>query len=181
MFKIMYRITEDVQYINSLDKETFDKESDFEGFFAMDFNGNLYGHYHENPLGEYEKGWALITNWFTSLLKAYLALESLGYVAVSDIESYNTWIELKVGSQVLIASIIEAEKEDGMNEIRTEPFESYNYGEWYNIPINLKDFKNELVERASQYLGEIAKVNPILLESRRLENLNKLIFKVKDN
>lgn len=181
MFTIMYRITEDVQYMKSLDKETFDNESDFEGFFALDFCGNLYGHYHNNPLGKDEKGWALITNWFISLLRAYLELEALGYVAVSDIESYNTWIEFKLCSETLMASIIEAEKEDGMHEVHTKPFKVYNYGEWSNISISLKGFKNELVEKSSQYLCEIAKVNQKLLKSRRMQNLNELILEVKNN
>jgi hypothetical protein len=176
----MYRITEDVKYIKSLDKDTFDKESDFEGFFELDFNGNIYGYYHENPLGDDEKGWALITNWFTSLLRAYLKLESSGYAAVSDIESYNTWIEFKVHSQKLIASIIEAEKADGMLEILTEPFEDYIYGEWRNISIKLMNFKNELVEKASRYLDEVAIINQKLLESRRIQNLYELILEVKN-
>lgn len=181
MFRIMYRITEDVQYMKSLDKGTFDNESDFEGFFALDISGNLYGHYHENPLGKDEKGWALITNWFTSLLRAYLELEELGYAAINDIESYNTWIEFKVCSKALIASIIEAEKEDGMQEVHTKPFKVYNYGEWSNISISLEDFKNELVEKSSQYLCEIANINKKLLESRRIQNLNELIQEVKNN
>lgn len=62
------------------------------------------------------------------LLKTYLELKKSKYVALNDIVSYNTWIEFKFNLDTLAVSIIEAEKQDGMTEIHTKPFKSFNYG-----------------------------------------------------
>lgn len=181
MFQILYRLTDDIKYLKTLDEEAFDVEGDFEGFFALNFDGNYYGYYHDNPLKENEKGDELITNWFISLLEAYVELQLTNYVAVSDIDSFNTWLEFKKQGEMVSVSIVEAEKEDGSTEIRTKPFENYAYGRWNNIGLELEDFRTELINKASQYFEEIVSINLRLLKSRRIIKLNDLILKVKQN
>jgi hypothetical protein len=181
MFIINYRITEDIKYLKSLELEIFDNNSDLEGFFSMTFNNKSYGYYHDNPLREEENGWDLITNWFSLLLNAYLELIVTKYVAISDIESYNSWIELKMEDDKVVVNIIETEKEDGMEEITTKPFNEFKYGDWNNVLIELKDFKEELILKTKKYLNEIAAINPKLLESRRMKNIKELLLKVENS
>lgn len=179
MVKILYRLTEDIEYLKSLDAKLFDNESDLEGFFALNFDGNLYGYYHNNPLKENERGTELITNWFVSLLQAFLVFQKTKYVAVNDIESFNTWIEFKMEEDQILVSIVEAEKEDGSMEFRTVPFERFNYGRWKNIRLDVKEYHNQLVLSTSRYLTEISNINVLLLQSKRIKKLNSLIFEVK--
>lgn len=179
MFRIRYRITEDINYLKTLNADDFDNESDIEGFFEMEFEGNIYGYYHDKPLQNGETGFDLLTNWFESLLKTCLNIKITNYIAINDIESFNTWIEFKLVSDILIVSIIKADKEEGIFEIRTEPFSNYNYGEWSNIIISFEEFKNEVISKSMQYLKEINRINMHLMYSKRIINLNNLVLEVK--
>lgn len=181
MFEILYRLTEDIQYLKALDAEKYNIESDVEGFFSLNFNGNYYGYYHDNSLKKNEKGDELLTNWFISLLVAYLKLQLTNYVAINDIDSFNAWIELKKQGRMIIASLIEAEKQNGATEIKTKPFDNYVYGRWHNVEVQIEDFRTETIKKASQYFEEIVSINPKLSKSRRMVKLSFLISEVQQN
>ncbi len=177
MFEITYRITTSLDYIKSLDENIFDKDGDFEGFICLNFNGNIYGYCPDRPLFDDETGWDLISIWFESLLSAVAILNTSSYVAVSDIDAYETWIEFKREDETVYASIVRADK-NGMSCVASSPLENSQYGEWNNIPVSYIEFKNEILKKAKQYVDEIALVNQKLLKSSRLSKIGNLILEM---
>jgi len=181
LFTVNYRITTDANHIRTLSRREFDMGGDLEGFFELDFDGHTYGYCHNRPLQEGERGFELLTNWFSSLLSAYLALHEADYAAISDIESFNTWIELKTDPNNpfnLSASVIRAKKWDGSTYIATRPITNYTYGEWRGVVISQKEFRSESVIKSLRYRNEILAVNPGLSKSERLLELDGLIQKL---
>lgn len=181
MFQIKYRIIEDMKILKQWDGSTFDKEGDLEGFFQLQFNDKNYGYYHDRELRDGETGFDLITHWFEMLIKVYLALETSKYVALSDIESFNTWLEFKrISSQILEVSIIECDKNDIAEAIVTNHFDDYTYSDWKNIQITLEDFQEEILHKSNLYIDDIRSINSKLLESKRILNLKSLIDRINN-
>ncbi len=181
MFQIKYRIIEDMKALKQWDASTFDKESDLEGFFQLQFDDKHYGYFHDRELRDGEVGFDLITHWFEMLIKVYLALETSKYVALSDIESFNTWLEFKrTNNQTLEVSIIECDKSNIVEAIVTRCFEEYTYSDWKNMSILLEDFKEEILNKSNLYIDEIRNINSKLLESKRILNLQSLIDKINN-
>lgn len=174
MFRIRYRITEKPEYIKSLGKQGFD-QGDLEGFFEMNFNENKYGYFHDRPLDEGEQGSELLTNWFSSVLEAFIVLQKSDYVAISDIDSFNTWIELKKTSNIIVTSIVKAEKGNGTSNLSEVPMESYNYGEWKNILIYADEFGSEIIGKTRQYLQELESFSEEISCSHRFLELHGLL------
>lgn len=181
MFEIKFRIIEDEALLKEWDASTFDYEGDLEGFFALNFNNKLYGYYHDKVLKAGEMGFELITQWFENLIKVGIMLKSCNYVALSDIESYNTWIEFKlVNKDKLLISIIENDKKDGLDAIVTTQFKEYSYSEWRNVLISLEEFKEEAIKQAKYYIECVKEINPKLVESNRIIDLRLLIEKISN-
>ncbi|MCK4259208.1 MAG: hypothetical protein KAX49_09525 [Halanaerobiales bacterium] len=179
MFEIKYRIIENIGMLKEWDASTFDEEGDVEGFFQLNFNGNYYGYYHNRELKNGETGFDLITHWFEMLIKVYLVLKTSKYVVLSDIESFNTWLEFKLRSKKdLEVSIIEYDKKDEVDAIVTSQFDKYTFSDWKNISISVKDFKEEIFKQSNLYVEELNNINPKLLESKRISNLKSLIYKI---
>lgn len=179
MFEIVYRITDKIQYLRTLNENSFDDGGDIEGFFEIRINDNSYGYYHANPLGDDEAGWYAISDWFNKLVLVYQKLSETNYVALNDTDSYNIWIEFKMDNGNLLLSIVEAEKEDGTAEIMLTPFEKFKYGEWSMITLKQTDFANELNAKISAYLDEINKINAKLLKNKNINALSRFISENK--
>lgn len=180
MFEILYRITDKTDELITLD-ENFDGGGDIEGFFAINVNGNFYGHYHGNPLKEGEEGWDLLTGWFARLILAYQKLCDSDYVAVNNIESYNSWIEFKRKQEWIIVSIVEVEKPSGTMEVELIPLKKIVYGEWHSESIKLTEFHDELVNKASMYLDEIHEINAKLLSNKYIAEVNMWVSQNQKN
>ena len=132
MFELLYRITDKREYLETLNEKSFDEGGDIEGFFAINVNGNYYGHCHYSPLVDDEHGWHLISEWFINFVLVYQNLNRTNYVALNDIESFNMWIEFKKDHDLISVSIVEKNKEDGVTEFQSTPLKDFNYGEWSN-------------------------------------------------
>lgn len=180
MFEIKFRITDELGIIGDWDADTFDREGDLEGFFAINFNGHLYGYHHENELQEGEVGFELLTHWFEMLIKVYINLNNSKYVALSDIESYNTWLEFKLEDGELLVSVIENENKAGLGAIITSPFETYTYSDWKNVQVSKAEFKNELVIKANEYINSVGNINQNLLHSKRMQQLILLLDQINN-
>lgn len=181
MFEIKFRIIEDEALLKEWDAITFDLEGDLEGFFALKINNKSYGYYHDNVLKDGEVGFELITQWFENLINVSIMLKNSNYVALSDIESYNTWIEFKlINKDNLLISIIENDKKDGFNAIVTTKFKEYSYSEWRNASITLEEFEEEVISKTESYINCIININPKLIESKRIINLRLLIEKINN-
>lgn len=180
MFQIKYRIVDNIDMLKEWSKNIFDNEGDLEGFFQMNFNGKHYGYYHKKDIKVGEQGFYLITHWFEMLIKVYLAFEISAYVALSDIESFSTWIEFKrIDKDTLEVSIIECEKNE-VDPIVIKQFDKYTYSDWKNAKIKLKDFKDEIVKKSNLYIEELRRINSKLLESKRISNLKLLLDQINE-
>ena len=106
MFEIKYRLVLDMNEINSMSLEEFDKEyDDLEGIIELNFNGSKIGETFEGEITEemYEVGcfqdeW--VTLWFRNLIKAAKLLVSNNYVMFSEIEA-PVWIELTKSNNLI--------------------------------------------------------------------------------
>ncbi len=180
MFKIKYRIIADVEEMKKWDAKRFDVEGNLEGFFEMEFNDNIYGYYHNNPLQKGEEGFELIIRWFELLLESYLLLQKGSYIAISDIESYKSWIEfIKKGKKINV-SIIENENKVGLDAIVTKSFKKYRYADWSNEEISIEEFKNELIKKANSLIDDVRQINHLFIESKTILNLFSLLNQIID-
>ena len=102
-------------------------------------------------------------------------LKKFVYVALSDVESYNTWIEFKKINNNLIVSIIENEQKNQYGYIVTEPFTRCTYSDWNNVTITLNEFKSELIRKTQSYLNEVGVINPAFIKSKRIQKLIDLL------
>lgn len=143
------------------------------GHFRIDFNHtNSYGYFHDRPLQDGEMGLESILTWFELLVEATLAISKENFVLLDVIESNNTWIQfVKVSADEIDVSIIKATKQAGGGFISTSPLDQYEYGEWKNIRINERQFKNELVTKAKQFVGELESINKIFLVTTPIVSL----------
>ena len=124
MFEIKYRLVLDMNEINSMSLEEFDKEyNDLEGIIELNFNGSKIGETFEGEITEemYEAGcfqgeW--VTFWFTNLIKVVNLLVNNNYVIFSEIEA-PLWIELtKSNNLIKVRELREVyHKIEGMEDI----------------------------------------------------------------
>lgn len=147
MFKIEYKII-------SNDYDDFIGQN---GFFRMLCNGFAYGEiYHEELESVMDK--VSIVDWFERLIKVIEHLNKSNYVALSDTESYNTWIEFKKRDENLVISIIQAKKEDGSHDIEYQ-LNNTEDGEWVNQIVSYKQLYEEILSKAKEYLEYIISQN----------------------
>jgi len=195
MFEILYRILQTNEDLEELDETSFDMGGDVLGFFAINVNGYHHGHYHNYPLQPSEFWSEEISYWFISLIRAFHELNHSGYVLVNEVDSFNTWIELKKIQDMVTVNLIKAEKPCGTTEstdLRLTPLEKFEYSAWYveyvkdgkacselvdrrDESVKLSRFRAELLRKASQYLDELREINPKLLGNRIIAELEMLV------
>ena len=126
MFEIRYRINEN---FITLDEDGF-MDDNILGFFEINVNGNCYGYYHIEPFRDSDCLWEYISDWFVDLIRAHQELNNSGYVAISDINSHNSWIEFKKIQDMVQISIIRVKTAlDDKMVILDKPLEEYQKGE----------------------------------------------------
>lgn len=106
MFELNYRI------INS----EYDDFTGQNGFFQFNCNGFLYGEMYPEELEEIMDN-VSVFDWFERLIRVVENLITKEYVALSDVESYNLWIEFNKKKDDLEISIVCAEKPDGSKDL----------------------------------------------------------------
>ena len=158
MFKIRYKI------INS-DYDDFVGQN---GFFQLECNGYLYGEIYpiefENVMDKVS-----IYDWFERLIRVSFNILKKNYVVLSDVESYNTWIEFKKENKNLIISIVQACK-DSTKDIEYHLIKT-KYGEWYGQKVLLYQFIEEVTFNANKYIKYVICHN----------KTNKTFKKLKDD
>jgi len=192
VFELLFRITDNIEDLATLDENEFDMGGDISGFFAINVNGYHYGHHHGYPLQPGELDYECITDWFLSLAGAYQELNHSGYVLLSNMDSPNSWIEFRKIQDTVEINLIDAEKPNGTTDLRITPLDKFKYSTWYvqfvkegkhhealvdrrNESVKLSRFRAELIRKASQYLEELHEINPKLLGNKRIAELASLI------
>lgn len=180
LFNINYRIVMNMDEIASWSVKKFDDEGDLQGFFEMVFKGHSYGYYHSRPLGDDERGFDSITNWFERLLNLYILLRTNNYVAISDTNSYIKWLQfVKVEPADVEVSLIDNENKSWLSDIVTTTFNQMTYSDWKGVVISLEELKTEIILKTELYIEELRDINKKLLYSNRIKILTDLLQKVK--
>jgi len=182
MFKIKYRITDTTKELKNLSKQEIEEGGPIEGYFQLITNNKTHGYINEGLLKTGEEGWELITNWLEQLLTMLILLkEGHNYVVIDEIESYNTWIEFKQSKKEKISiSIIHAEKKEGKGYIQTMPPENIVPSDWANEEVSYDQMHHEIINKATQYIAEVDKINPQLANGATFVRLKELLRKAKN-
>lgn len=163
MFKLDYRIVH----------SEYDDFVGQNGFLQIKCNECKYGEIYPKEL-EMVMDKISLYDWFERLARVIKYLMTKDYVVLSDVESYNTWIEFHRKNEEVVISIVKAEKEQGSQDIEFSLKES-NAGEWADQVINFSQFKTEIIEKAREYTEIIIANNAENLDITKLkENLDTL-------
>jgi len=149
MFEIIYKI------INK------DYEQDIkgtEGFFQIRCNEKMYGEFYSAEIEKFMDT-VEISRWMNWFLQIVYDLRSKNYILLSDIESYNTWIEFKRKDDIVLVSIISADKPQGSTAIEYEHMPNTTYPDWNNEEISYYQFECEVIKKAKKYLKELNLLN----------------------
>lgn len=144
MFEIDYRIVH----------SEYDDFEGQHGFFQIKCNGYIYGEMYPKEVEEIMDKVSLY-DWFERLTKVIKNLMTKNYVALSDVESYNTWIVFQKRNEEVIISIVKVKKEQGSHDIEfvlKEP----EAGEWTNQIISFERLKGEVIEKGREYIKNIS-------------------------
>ena len=155
MFEIAYRIVH----------SEYDDFMGQHGFFQIKCNDYIYGEMYPREI-ESVMAKVSLYDWFERLAKVIKNLMTKDFVALSDVESYNTWIAFQRRNEEVIISIAKAKKEQGSHDIEfflTKP----EAGEWTNQAISFEQMKQEIVEKGKEYIKNIESANKehILVDS----------------
>lgn len=169
MFKIEYRIV-----ISEFEDDIFGKN----GFIKFSNNSHSYGDIYPKEI-EQHMGVESIYYWLTYFMQAAIELEDKNYVLISDIESYNTWLEIERRTDIIYTSVIHADKPVGTTAVEFSPVPNIKYTDWKRQDTSFMQFKREVMENAKKYYTEISELNSINSEHRFIQTylayLNKLI------
>ncbi|AOK92154.1 hypothetical protein [Paenibacillus polymyxa] len=176
MFEIKYRIIVDESYWKSLNLEQIEIEGGIEGFFLLILHSVEYGYYHNRELAKGEQGFDIISTWLSNLLEVSLLIDDTKYVAIRDTESYNTWLEfISVNNEILVSMI---QSDNFISQyVITKPLEHRIYPEWRDITVKKEDFTKEVINKTTDFIAELALINPSLRLSQRIVQLESFLNK----
>lgn len=183
MFKINFRIVDDFQELKNIKKKEFDfQDRHIYGFFQVCFGKHIEGsYYHENMLSEYEVGDELIDNWLSNLLDTliYLKIKS-EYIAFSQIETINKWLEFKKIDENIVINI----GIDFNNKITSLFLFSdknlFLYLSPLNYTIKWTDLKNIIVYEVNKFFNELKKINKNILDTNIIIRLKSKLIKLQN-
>ena len=164
MFKLEYRIV-------------LSDDDDFEGqngFLQIKCNDYKYGEMYPKEL-ETVMDKVSLFDWFERLIKVVKYLMTEDYVVLSDVESYNIWIEFQKSSEEVMISVVKAKKELGTQDIEFilgEPVER----EWTVSQISYNQLKMEVVNKASEYIAYVVANNKSSSIDKIKEELEKILL-----
>lgn len=147
MFELDYRIV----------RSEYDDFMGQHGFFQIKCNGYTYGEIYPKQIEEVMDKVCLY-DWFERLARVMRNLMTKNYVVLSDVESYNTWIEFQKRDGDVIISVVKATKEPGSHDIEFE-LKGLESGEWTNQTVYFEQFKEEIIKKGREYIQNIFSIN----------------------
>lgn len=128
------------------------------GFLQVKCNGFAYGEIYAEEIEKYIFPDSLY-DWMERFVRVCICLMTEVYVVLSDVESYNTWIEFKKRGDKLSISLIEAKKEEGTHDIEFH-LDDRRPGEWTDQIIDFQQFKGEIIQKGKAYLKTALRYDP---------------------
>lgn len=177
MFKINYRIVDEIDELKSMDANFFDANYEhISGFIEILFGEQKEGcYYHENPLQKGEVGGEFIDWWLKLVVDVINCLPEKKYVAFQEPETFNRWLEFKLEGDNVIIDIAIDKTESNVGSFITEPYNGFCYVEPMNFAVEFTQFKKEVISTASRFIAELENINPWLLKTKMVsEMLNRL-------
>ncbi len=138
------------------------------GFFQIKCNNYIYGEMYPKEIEEIMDK-VSIYDWFERLAKVIKNLMIKDYVALSDVESYNTWIVFQKRNETVIISIVKAKKEQGSHDIEFF-LRNPEVGGWMNQTIDFEQLKQEVIEKGRDYIKNILLTNK---ENTLIDKINQ--------
>lgn len=92
------------------------------------------------------------------------------YVALSDVESYNTWIEFQKRNEQVVIGIVKAKKEQGSHDIEFK-LKQAEPGEWDGQVSSFYQFKKEVTAKGKAYIGDIVAINARNIQIEKIEKV----------
>jgi len=149
MFNIEYRISTkaDGQFIGEM------------GYYKMICNLNYYGDIFPEDLEDI-MGTEYLYDFMRDIVIILKELHDKYYVALSNIESYNLWVEFEKKQNDISISLTHADKPDGAKKIEFEIFNrKENETLWRNEKVDFNDFKEQIIASAKEYVKEVKSNN----------------------
>jgi len=177
MFKINFRIVDDLEKLKSMKHSSFDSDyNHISGFIEIRFGEHNEGcYYHENPLQEGEIGGELLDWWLNFIIDVVNSLEKKSYVAFLEPETNNRWLEFSLDTDHVMINVAIDEEQKNNNVFITEPFSGFSYVEPVDFYVNFYQFKNEITNTVNRFITELGNTNPELLKTKMaLEFIDKL-------
>lgn len=170
MFELDYRIVHS-EYDNFVGEH---------GFLQIKCNGYCYGEMYPKEL-EVVMDKVSLYDWFNRLTQVIKYLKTKEYVALSDTESYNTWIEFRREGEDVFISIIRAEKSQGSHDIEFT-LKKVEHDEWMNQVTSFNQLKKEIFEKEEEYIRTITVKNiQNTLFDRKKKELEEIRKSLYDN
>lgn len=154
MFELLYKVVKS-------------KDDDFigeNGSFKLIVNEYNYGEIYSDELDDImEKD--SIYDWMERLCRVIKELDVNKKVYLSDVESYNTWLEFEIVDNSIFINEIKAPKENGSKYLELYLDNIYEK-KWNNPKVEYKDFRNEIIVKLKEYRNFIVRNNRdnVLLE-----------------
>ena len=181
MFKIKFRIVDDIQLLSTIQTKIFDDEYDqILGFFQISFGAHQEGvYYHENQLKEDEEGSELLDYWFDKILLVAILLDSESdYVAFKEIETVNRWIDFTKRDNNVVINVAVDDICQNNNLIITEKYQ-FSHIEPLNYVMPYQDLKCQILEVSEKFLTELNQINPNLCKTKICKALQQKIDIIK--
>lgn len=122
------------------------------GFFKIHVNDKSYGDIWPDKLIEV-MGPDDLDFWFQELVNTIISLDEINYYILSDMESYNTWLEFKRQNDQVIISVKRSEKSKGnRKEALKKGLIDPEDGEWVDEVVSYKQMYDEIKTKSIEYL-----------------------------
>lgn len=125
------------------------------GFFQIKCNEHDYGELYSKEL-ESIMDTVSLYDWFERLLRVIKILSVNGYVVLSDVESYNTWIEFQKKNEEVTIGLLWAEKQN-LHDVELK-LNGAVAGKWVNQTISYDQFRKEVINKIGTYIKYIVEM-----------------------
>lgn len=182
MFKLEYQIFETDEELNkSIDLMKKEGVNTIYGYILLTFNSNQIGdlisnygivdpNLEENEIYLYEEN---LCWWFETLLRVVQLLDDYDYVRFKELESLDAWVSLEKDDKKLKVISFFYYDVKARDVISTEKTQSGVID--FVEEIDIEEFKINIMLKVKEFIKELEKINPNLLQLSEVVELIKFI------
>jgi|AKZA01.1.fsa_nt_gi hypothetical protein len=126
-------------------------------------------------------GTTYLYDWLKDMIQVAIELHSKTYMALSDIESYNQWIEFEKVNNNLYIRIVTADKPNGVGVIVYElTNREYKDSNENNSYLSFEDFKQEIITKCTSYIQAISEINKLSDNKQKINSFTKMLNQLEN-